>query len=532
MINEAFASKRLAQLAKEHGGIKVGRNGGLRDGTYAYYGGNGIDLSKVTDDMLYGEPFEYSWETASNEQRNNSIHFNDGYAIALKPYNLAKNDNIDVPGRKQKPSRYFTGIGDTGDHDKKESPFFKDGKRDVGPQYNGFGISSRAGESQNYREAFKNNKEDYEYFKLHPERSDAKDGMRRAASNMSTIRGYGKQLLNKNENKDMDKNVVKLNEAQLKKIVAESVKKILKEFDMKAYKNSENYAYRHFLYWAFNGEGSRTAIAQDIWGYYDASVHHNESDAQWYFDEILRIYANGIGCEESELNIPAIKTAINHWGAYNYQEDEDTLGESKLNESKLKKIVAESVKKVLSEIDWKTANRAADIQSKWKYNGRRGGWDRYSKFRDYSDDEANLKFFGQKGGVDFIRDNDNDEGVSWVGFKLGYPQVRINDRDKFGVECQIVPTCIDYCHVNPDTLCAIERFTDDGSSYYRGISNEEVRKYFGEESELYQRFMEAVQEYTDLKNYKYRYDDKQGWHLKESVEKAVKSVLKEYLNKK
>lgn len=186
----------------------------------------------------------------------------------------------------------------------------------------------------------------------------------------------------------------------------------------------------------------------------------------------------------------------------------------KLNEAQLRSIIAESVKNVLAELDWKTTHHAADIQSKWKYNGRRGGLDRYRKFRDYSDDEANLKFFGQKGGVDFIRDNDNDEGVSWVGFDLGYPHVRINDRDKFGAECEIVPTCIDYCHVNSDTLCAIERFADDGSSYYQGISNEDVRKYFGEESELYQRFMEAVQEYTDLENYKYRYDDKQGWHLK------------------
>ncbi len=172
------------------------------------------------------------------------------------------------------------------------------------------------------------------------------------------------------------------------------------------------------------------------------------------------------------------------------------------------------MKKILSEVDWKTANRAADIHSK-RQNGRLGGWDRYRKFMDYSDDEANLKFFGQKGGVDFLRDPDNDEGISWVGFD-GYPQVRINDRDKFGAECHIVPTCIEYWHVKPDTLCVIERFTDDGSSYYHGISNEDVRKYFGGEAELYQRFMEAVQEYTDLKNCKYRYDDKQGWHLKES----------------
>ena len=31
---------------------------------------------------------------------------------------------------------------------------------------------------------------------------------------------------------------------------------------------------------------------------------------------------------------------------------------------------------------------------------------------------------------------------------------------------------------------------------------------------------------------RYAYDNDKGWHLKESVEKAVKTVLKEYLNKK
>ena len=227
-IIESFSSKKLATLAKEHGGIKVGRNGGLRDGTYAYYGGSSIDLSKVTDDMLEGDAYKFDWETATPEQRNNHITFNDGYVIGLKPYNLTKDDNIEIPGRKEKPSRYGTGIGDTGDHNKAESPFFKNGKKDVGPQYNGFGVSSRAGESQHYREAFKNNKEDYEYFKTHPERSDSKEGMRKAASNMDTIIGYGRKLLNKNENKNM-KNTMKLTESQLKNIITESVNRILKE---------------------------------------------------------------------------------------------------------------------------------------------------------------------------------------------------------------------------------------------------------------------------------------------------------------
>ena len=34
----------------------------------------------------------------------------------------------------------------------------------------------------------------------------------------------------------------------------------------------------------------------------------------------------------------------------------------KLNEAQLRQIVAESVKKILFEFDWQTANRAADIQ--------------------------------------------------------------------------------------------------------------------------------------------------------------------------
>ena len=229
-LNEAFSSIKLADMAKQHGGIEISINGGMRNGANAFHGGFSIDVSKITDDMLIGEPFKYDYKNTPDKVAANLIHFKDGYAVSLKPYDLKSGNNINPERPRQKPSRYGTGIGDTGDHNKKESPFFKNGKKDVGPEYNGFGISSRAGESQHYREAIKNNKKDIKYYEEHPDGEYSKNAINKAKKNIQTIKGYGKELLNKrkNESKKM-KQAIKLNESQLKKIVAESVKRALKE---------------------------------------------------------------------------------------------------------------------------------------------------------------------------------------------------------------------------------------------------------------------------------------------------------------
>ena len=168
-LNEAFSSRKLADMAKQHGGIEISINGGMRNGANAFHGGSSVDVSKITDDMLIGEPFKYDYKNTPDKVAANLIHFKDGYAVSLKPYDLKSGNNINPERSRQKPSRYGTGIGDTGDHNKKESPFFKNGKKDVGPEYNGFGISSRAGESQHYREAIKNNKKDIKYYEEHPD---------------------------------------------------------------------------------------------------------------------------------------------------------------------------------------------------------------------------------------------------------------------------------------------------------------------------------------------------------------------------
>ena len=49
-LNEAFSSRKLADMAKQHGGIEISINGGMRNGTNAFHGGSSVDVSKITDD--------------------------------------------------------------------------------------------------------------------------------------------------------------------------------------------------------------------------------------------------------------------------------------------------------------------------------------------------------------------------------------------------------------------------------------------------------------------------------------------------
>lgn len=213
-------------------------------------------------------------------------------------------------------------------------------------------------------------------------------------------------------------------------------------------------------------------------------------------------------------------------GCYDYGKPEsEKRGIVKISESQLRNMIAESVKKVISELDWKTTSNASYKQSLGGYAkgddgnavfkrnfARKGGIDRYFKFRDYTDNAANRKFFGQEGGVDFLP-NDNASQPNWVGFWCGHPTVRVYQGEtQIG---DIEPSCLWRARgFNFETMCIFDKFINGGESTIASpITPEEI---FGDEIKLYQRFMEAVQEYTDLKSNKYTYDNEKGWHLKES----------------
>lgn len=189
LLTEKFASKTLADLARQHGGIKQRINGGMRDGTVSWYADKSMDLATVTDDML-AEPFQYEipepnikrsgdtfiytepngtkreisskeayeimWDykqkddehdrNLTADQKYNMILFNDGWAVALKPYRYHKENGTSEPNRKpsREYSKFGTGIGDTGDHDRTPSPFVNDGGKVQGQGYNAYFISGDA----------------------------------------------------------------------------------------------------------------------------------------------------------------------------------------------------------------------------------------------------------------------------------------------------------------------------------------------------------------------------------------------------
>ena len=205
MINEKFNSPKLTQLAKEHGGIEISHNGGVRNGANAWQQGHAIDLSKVTDDMIIGEPFTPErWA-----EEPNAICFNDGTIVRLKTY-----EELPAPNKKEKISKYGTGIGDTGDHDKHIGGFKT--QKSISQQsapYNGYATSNKAGVAQGYRTALKNNHDVVDYFKNHPEREDGYKQSREAQNTINKLHGDIKndirlQHVNEGKKRNLPKNEV------------------------------------------------------------------------------------------------------------------------------------------------------------------------------------------------------------------------------------------------------------------------------------------------------------------------------------
>lgn len=111
--------------------------------------------------------------------------------------------------------------------------------------------------------------------------------------------------------------LIKINEEKLQNIISESIKKVLKE----DFANDDEYA-AQFMKYVNSREAAKTTIMQDIYDYYDAKYNNNLNVAKMYLDDVLEAYADAIKCKPSELNVKAIKKAINQWAYYNYNPEE------------------------------------------------------------------------------------------------------------------------------------------------------------------------------------------------------------------
>ena len=293
LLTEKFASRILANLAKQHGGIKQRINGGMRDGTVSWYADRAVDLATITDDML-SEPFQYEipepdikrqgntiiytepdgtqreisskeaneimwdYKTKSDEhdrnltvdQRYNMILFNDGWAVALKPYHYHKEHGTQEPNKKQRKSfnRFKTGIGDTGDHDRTPSPWVTDGGKVQGQYYDPYGVSSDAVVARSTRNAMGMTKSDAEYYAKEAEtyhqkaeeatsteqrmmyqrmERQARENERRVRNELGTLRKKAQNHIM--QHKPHSVKPIALNEADVKYIVAEATKRIINE---------------------------------------------------------------------------------------------------------------------------------------------------------------------------------------------------------------------------------------------------------------------------------------------------------------
>lgn len=185
----------------------------------------------------------------------------------------------------------------------------------------------------------------------------------------------------------------------------------------------------------------------------------------------------------------------------------------RLTESDITRIVSGCVRHVLSEMDWKTAYNAWNRQRYWRHNGSRGGDDRMRKFIDYSDSAANMKFFGNDAGIESIQ---NGKYECEVGFRHGYPEINVWEDGKW---IGFIHPTVNFYQGREDVFngseCVFDKNLGDdrGATMSVSISDQAIREILGND-DVFERFMSAVREFTDMKNRKYRYDQENGWQLK------------------
>ena len=182
------------------------------------------------------------------------------------------------------------------------------------------------------------------------------------------------------------------------------------------------------------------------------------------------------------------------------------------------------MKNILSEIDWKTYANAADKRRKQYRDDISKGvygdkWDRANEL-----DKAASRALSDKFGR-----NLKTWGNNWNG-ETGDRTVMDADAPWTTGTNAVGPEPLGYYYTSSK-----DRDWRNGSDEYQeGDYNlyGDIPFDFKDQSEEDKQNNNIGREVDNFTHGRYTYDNEKGWHLKESVEKAVKSVLKEHLNKK
>lgn len=172
-----------------------------------------------------------------------------------------------------------------------------------------------------------------------------------------------------NESKNMkQRNVIRLTESDLKRIISESVKSVLREnnedrrnFDSEwEFSPERDDAFQEWLDKAnsLDIDGSEDDKGEAL----DNLIGNDPSYGQWYDNMRKKHETDYLWRKHGEFNEHPFKDDEMDmmWSEYGLSnESYKRRGKVRLTESNLKRIISESVKNIISELDWKTYANAA-----------------------------------------------------------------------------------------------------------------------------------------------------------------------------
>ena len=324
----------------------------------------------------------------------------------------------------------------------------------------------------------------------------------------------------------MRKNRIRLTESQLHSIIKKSVKSFINEGGHLTWKDDD---------------GRMHTNSQDNWyGIEGATfVSHGEwSDGEIYFDyegEQYVINANDAEewlwtdfkeyCEENNLN-PDEHSDDEIWynfarnegydvllnlGPYNesYEMNESKKRKVRLTESQLHRVIKESVKQMLSGLDWKTYQNAAkkshlkaldnDDMSDDEYHNEMG---RRSRFRHAAEDAFNRDY-----GTNDTKLHSDMHGSTKPAAGGGY------------------------FPFHDDSYIKMKKGSDTYGTYSPyGYNKDFEWSYEYDNSKYRPEWDRAKQELKHYQNGDYDYDDEKGWHLKDNMDEAIRRAIRKALS--
>ena len=168
----------------------------------------------------------------------------------------------------------------------------------------------------------------------------------------------------------------------------------------------------------------------------------------------------------------------------------------KINESQLKEMIAETVKNVLSELDWKTYANAAKKRLQQYHDNpeKKELWDKYYDLNQM----ANQRF-----DDDYVGDMKYDTFRDKV---RGKHSPRFSARFDSSKEDRMPYGAINGYNKGGDKL-----FSTDKGTYHSSKGITSPRQFF-RDAEVADKFAKANDELWDYFNDDYDYDNEKGWH--------------------